>query len=171
MHLSETHFRCWVVFSALLCGCNQRPSNPVADVLANPPEVVDITAHSEVAVNVNGQPALGETVSVANGEEVKMDVVLVRKDQGTLPFSSMLFFRVLPDGAAGKEWASDALSDEFVVVPDLLTGKASVDTNTKVRAAPGKYQYRCYIFYHFANGDQPRFDLISKGSFVVVGND
>jgi hypothetical protein len=149
-----------------LVGCNQRPTNPAVDVLSNPPEEINRSTHTETSVLLNGQPALGETLSLTSGEKVHIDMKVVRHDMKVVPMTAMLEIRVMPEGSVGKQWASFQFIDHFICVPDVLNGTASLDTT--VQAAPGTYDYRCFMMYYFATEEKPQFYLISKGKVIVA---
>jgi hypothetical protein len=149
-----------------LVGCNRRPTNPAADVVDNPPEEINTTIHSEVEILLNGQPAVGETVSLTSGEKLKIDMKLTRRDTSVLPTISTLYIRVLPEGSTGTRWARLPLVEHFVCVPDILNGTMTLDT--VVSAPTGTYEYRCFMMYLYATEEKPEFYLVSKGKFLVA---
>ncbi|MFN9717700.1 MAG: hypothetical protein ACK58L_03340 [Planctomycetota bacterium] len=91
---------------------------------------------------------------------------LIRRNMQMIPMTNMLHIRFMPEGATGKQWANYPFIEEFICVPDVLHGTASLDT--VVKSVSGTYEYRCFMMYHFATEEKPEFYLISKGKVVIA---
>lgn len=157
--------RCAVFLILGSLGCNGRPSNPGYEVVSHPPAEVNADVFEEVKVTLNDVDPFAAIPMLTRGENVAVRASVVRHDK-SIPSMINIHVRLLPEGSPEERWVSFDFADEFNNTINILSGQS--EFTSVVRAAPGRFDVRCYALYIVATEEKPAFYLIGKGKAEVT---
>lgn len=156
------------VVCLLETGCDRPPTNPVTELLRDPPAVVDSSIVTSCSVTLE-QMVLGvDPIKLRTGKEFTTEIQMtINPGSGHQMHFTQPWIRMLPENSSEVDWKAFSVANQYGIFGNGSPGNIVYSTKHILKEPPGTYDVRVYVFYtpHFAG--EYAYWLVKTGKVTI----